>query len=203
LTGWYDRTIAATTREGTWRPRLLSLMELGDRESVLDIGCGTGTLSLAIHGAAPSARVAGIDADEQALAIARRKAEGTPPGLSFHQGLAQHLPFRDHEFDLAVSSLFFHHLPSEGKRAVLKEARRVLRPDGRLAVADWGRPTGRFSRAAFLAVQLLDGFETTRDSVSGALPRMIEEAGFEDLREHELLRTPVGVMRFWCARFRA
>lgn len=191
--------VAVTTRETVWRDRLLGLLQLKDRESVLDIGCGTGSLTLAIHVNAPSAAVVGIDADERALAIARGKLFGTSPGVSLHRGLAQHLPFADGKFDLVVSSLFFHHLRSEDKREVLREARRVLRPAGRLAIADWGAPIGPVSRAAFLAVQFLDGFETTRDSVTGALPRMIEEAGFEGIRESEPLTTPLGVMRFWRA----
>lgn len=198
LTGWYDRVVAITTRERIWRDRLLDVLQLEDRESVLDIGCGTGTLTLAMHSRAPSASIVGIDADEAALAIARAKV-AAPAATRFSQGLAQHLPFQDQEFDAVISSLFFHHLVSDDKRKVLAEARRVLRPSGRLAIADWGAPTGLLSRAAFLAVQVLDGFRTTQDSVSGALPLMIEEAGFESVREFEPLSTPTGTMRFWSA----
>ncbi len=199
LTRWYDLVIAATTRETIWRDRLLRLLALGEHDRVLDIGCGTGSLTLAMHLDAPRATIVGIDADESALAIARAKLAPGSPGVQLQQGLAQHLPFADGVFDVVVSSLFFHHLSSEDKRSVLRQAHRVLRPAGRLAIADWGVPEGPFSRAAFLAVQMLDGFESTRDSVRGALPAMIEEAGFEALREHEPLRTALGTLRLWTA----
>lgn len=199
LTGWYDLVIAATTRETIWRNRLLRLLALGEHDRVLDIGCGTGSLTLAMHRDAPRATIVGIDADESALALARGKLAPGSPGVKFQQGLAQHLPIADCAFDVVVSSFFFHHLSSEDKRSVLRQAHRVLRPAGRLAIADWGIPEGPFSRAAFLAVQMLDGFETTRDSVRGELPKLIEEAGFEALREDRPLRTALGTLRFWTA----
>lgn len=199
LSGWYDRVVAATTREAVWRERLVRLLVLEAGERVLDIGCGTGSLSLRMCAVAPSAVVMGIDADERALAIARDKFRSATPGIRLHRGLAQQLPFASEKFDVVVSSLFFHHLRSGDKREALREARRVLKPAGRLVIADWGMPTGLFSRAAFLAVQLLDGFETTQDSVTGALPHMMDEAGFDAIREAEPLHTPLGVMRFWRA----
>jgi ubiquinone/menaquinone biosynthesis C-methylase UbiE len=199
LTAWYDKVIARTTREEIWRNRLLSLLRLEDCDSVLDIGCGTGSLTVAMHAIAPSARIVGIDADQDALAIARAKLTQISPGIQLHQGLAQHLPFPDGAFDAVVSSLFFHHLRSEDKRSVLRQARRVLRPAGRLAIADWGAPTGPFARTAFLAVQLLDGFESTADSVRGVLPQLIEASGFDSVKEAEPLRTALGTMRFWTA----
>lgn len=198
LTNSYDKVIAATTRETLWRNRLLGLLQPGNSESILDIGCGTGSLTLAMHAGAPSATVVGIDADERALAIARGKLEGVR-GVRLYRGLAQQLPFGDGEFDAIVSSLFFHHLISEDKRKVLLQAHRVLKPRGRLAIADWGKPAGPFSRAAFVAVQLLDGFETTRDSVLGALPEFIAAAGFVRISESQPLLTPLGTMRFWTA----
>ena len=199
LTAWYDRVIAVTTRESVWRERVVHLLALEAGERVLDIGCGTGSLSMRIGAVAPSAFIMGIDMDEEALAIARGKFLRASSGMRLHRGLAQHLPFASEKFDVVVSSLFFHHLRSTEKRDVLREARRVLKPAGRLVIADWGMPTGPFSRAAFLAVQVLDGFETTRDSVTGAFPHMVGEAGFDAIREAEPLHTPLGVMRFWRA----
>ena len=114
--------------------------------------------------------------------------------------MAQRLPFPDGSLDIVVSSLFFHHLSRDSKRAVLCETHRVLRRGGRLVVADWGQPIGPVTRAGFLLVQALDGFETTRESVTGELLAMIERAGFDTAREHQPLVTALGVIRFWEAR---
>ena len=78
-----------------------------------------------------------------------------------------------------LSSLLLHHLTRDFKEGTIREVRRILRPSGEFHLADWGRPHNLLMRLAFLPVQLLDGFETTADSVRGALPGFIESAGFE------------------------
>lgn len=94
--------------------------------------------------------------------------------------------------DRVVMSLLLHHLGPDAKRAALSEARRVLRPGGRLHIADWGRPADRVMRAAFFALQLIDGFAGTRDHAAGRLPRVVVEAGFSDVQCHRHLRTTWG-----------
>jgi ubiquinone/menaquinone biosynthesis C-methylase UbiE len=197
LTRWYDRVVATTTRSEECISRLVALASPATGAHVLDIGCGTGSL-LAALASSRGATLAGLDADPEALALAKRKL---PPGrVALHRGLAQRLPFADAVFDLVVSSLFFHHLPTEAKRQVLGEAARVLKPSGRLLVADWGAADGPSSKARFMLVRLLDGFETTRDSVEGTLPALIAATGFEQPREHPPLAVPLGTVRFWEAR---
>lgn len=198
LTRWYDAVVDATTRSTTWRAQLVSLAALRHGESALDIGCGTGTLAVALADSAPGAAVFGIDADTDALAIAAGKAGSR--AVRLHRGMAQALPFADGTFDLVVSSLFFHHLADPIKRATLREARRVLRAGGRLLVSDWGRPTGPLTHAGFALVRLLDGFETTRASVAGALPGFLVDEGFAQPTEHEPVVTALGVVRLWSAR---
>jgi Methyltransferase domain len=72
------------------------------------------------------------------------------------------------------------------------DVQRVLRPTGRLHIADWGRPHGPLMRTAFAALQLLDGVEGTRDHAAGRLPAFIHDAGFDDVRCHRRLRTAWG-----------
>lgn len=192
--------LAATTREGIWRQRLIEHAAIRDGERALDLGCGTGTLASALSAGAPRAEVFGLDADPEALDSARRKASASGRPLQLCRGLAQDLPFSDGSFDLVVSSLFFHHLSREAKRAALRESRRVLRHDGRMLLADWGAPLGFPTRAGFFLVQLLDGFETTCDSVTGAMPELIRQAGFGEPLEHQPVATPLGTVRLWEAR---
>lgn len=195
LTRFYDPLVRLTTRETDFKRALLLLAAPRPGDHVLDLGCGTATLTIALARAYPTATVTGIDADARALAIARGKARDAALDLDFRQARSTQMPFPDESFDRVVSSLFFHHLTSAEKSATLAEARRVLKPGGELHVADWGKPSNPLRRALFLVVQLLDGFETTRDSVTGTLPALLRAAGFEGVEETASFDTPLGTMR--------
>ena len=73
---------------------------------------------------------------------------------------------------------------------------RVLRPGGELHIADWGKPHDPLMRVAFLGVQLLDGFATTRDHVAGRLPQLVSESGFDEVSELGRWRTFYGSLWF-------
>lgn len=70
----------------------------------------------------------------------------------------------------------------------------MLRPGGRVHVADWGPPRDRLMRVAFRGLQLLDGVENTAPLGRGELPGMLAAAGFGDARLHDSLRTAGGVL---------
>jgi len=200
LTRWYDAVVRWTTRERHFRVGLLEQMGAGAGRRVLDVGCGTGTFALMLKQAHPSAHIVGLDGDAAVLELARRKAGQTGAEVDWQQGSAHSLPFPDHSFDLAASSLVFHHLDRPAKRAALREIHRVLKPGGALHVADWGRASNGLMRAAFLSVQLLDGFGNTADNVAGLLPDFMREAGFADAREVQRLATPCGTLSLYQAR---
>lgn len=200
LTRAYDPIVRVTTRERRFKALLVAQLGLHPGMRVLDLGCGTGTLTLEIKRACPGAEVSAIDGDRDAIAIARRKIEAAGATIELQQALATELPFADASFDRVVSSLVFHHLDRETKRNALREVVRVLSTGGELHVADWGRPHGPVMRAAFLGVQLLDGFLTTRDSVEGILPRLFADAGLHDVKETQRLRTPLGTISLYRAR---
>lgn len=195
LTRFYDPLVRFSTREKAFKQALLRQAAPRPGDRVLDLGCGTATLSIALAKAYSMATVTGIDADARALAIARGKAHDAALDLDFQQARSTRMPLPNESFDRVVSSLFFHHLNSAEKSATLAETRRVLKPGGELHVADWGKPSNALMRALFLGVQLLDGFETTRDSVAGALPGLLRAAGFERVEETAKFDTPLGTMR--------
>jgi SAM-dependent methyltransferase len=114
--------------------------------------------------------------------------------------MAFELPYPDASFDRVISSLLFHHLTREKKERTLKEIFRVLRQGGELHVADWGKAQNKLMRTAFLLVQMLDGFETTVDNVSGLLPELFRSAGFEDIQEPTRYMTIVGTLSLYRAR---
>ena len=199
LTRFYDPLMAGVLRESTWKAELVAQVGVTAGMRVLDLGCGTGTLTLLLAQAERQAHVTGIDADPDALERAQEKAAETGVTIELVQGSSSSLPFPDASFDRVVSSLLFHHLTPDGKRATLAEVRRVLRADGELHIADWGRPHNALMRAAFLPVQLLDGFATTTDNVRGALPAIVAAAGLEPVRETRRRRTVFGTLTFLLA----
>jgi SAM-dependent methyltransferase len=193
FTHLYDPLIALTVRERAFRGRLLDQVLAGlpaDGGSILDVGCGTGTFAIALTAATPVAEVTGVDGDPDVLSIARRKRGAER--VRWSEGLATSLPVPDESADRVVMSLLLHHLAPAAKRRALSEALRVLRPAGRLHIADWGRPSGPLMRVAFVAVQLVDGLEGTRDHAAGHLPQLIADAGFADVVRRDRLRTAWG-----------
>lgn len=98
-----------------------------------------------------------------------------------------------------VSSLVFHHLARDAKLRALEEARRVLAPNGSLHVLDWGKAQTLAMRAAFLQIQVLDGFETTDDNVRGELVTLMREAGFMHAEETRSVSTMFGTISLYRA----
>ena len=197
LTGVYDVGVRLTMREGRWRRLIVDEIAAVDPQVVLDVGCGTGTLTIAAAEKMPDVRVVGLDGDRKILDLARRKAGSER--VEWLEGLADELPFADGEVDAVMTSLVFHHLPLAIKRAALAEARRVLRPGGLLVVADWGRPQDPVMSVAFVVLQCLDGFANTSDNRRGWVPHLITEAGFEGLHVLRRLRTVAGTFEVMAA----
>jgi SAM-dependent methyltransferase len=199
FTRLYDAGLALTMRESRWRPvlrdRLLAPVRSGGR--VLDVGAGTGTLAIALAAARPDVEVVAVDGDPEVLALAQAKRGAE--AVRFEQGLAGRLGLPDDSADAAVMSLVLHHLTPEAKRRALADVARVLRPGGQLHVADWGRPATPLLRAAFLVLQIVDGFDGTRDHAAGRLPRFVRDAGFRDVRCYRRLRTAWGTLELLAA----
>jgi ubiquinone/menaquinone biosynthesis C-methylase UbiE len=200
LTRFYDPIVRATTREATFKDALLGQASIQDGHRILDLGCGTGTLALLIKRAHRGAEVFGLDADTEALNLARRKLEEADIEVQLDQGLASALPYTDESCDRILSSLFFHHLSSGAKLEAMREVLRVLRPGGEFHIADWGKPTGPGMRLAFVAVQLLDGFATTTDNVRGLLPDLLGLAGFQNVETTNSYSTLLGTVALYRAR---
>jgi ubiquinone/menaquinone biosynthesis C-methylase UbiE len=197
LTALYDPVVALTMRERTFRSRLVEQVAAGAPIAVLEVGCGTGSLTVRIAQALPAASIVGLDPDPDALVRAR--AKDPTDRIDWREGLAAGLPLPDGSVDRVVMSLVLHHLTTPQKREALVEARRVLRPDGRLHVADWGAPQDPIMGTAFFALRVLDGFDRTRAHARGELPALIERAGFGEVTRHDRLRTGWGTLELLSA----
>ena len=199
LTGLYDALLRFTLREEGFKRRLIEQAALAPGMRVLDLGCGTATLSLLIKRIHPDVEVTGLDADARALDIARRKGASAGLDLRFQQGFLQDPPLEPGSFDRILSSLVFHHLGRADKLRAFEKARQLLKPGGTLHVADWGRAQNLLMRAAFLSVQCLDGFGPTSDNVRGLLPELMAEAGFKGVSQTHAEGTVYGTLAFYRA----
>ena len=105
LTQFYDRLINKFLRENLWKQLLISVIINRKPEKVLDIGCGTATLTIMLQKEFPGASVTGIDGDGKILAIAEKKIKGAKLNINLKKALSVKLPFADDHFDVVVSSL--------------------------------------------------------------------------------------------------
>src|SRR3970040_1461619 len=117
LTRFYDPIVRWTTREAAFKRALLAQVVMDRPRHVLDLGCGTGTLTIAIAKALPASGVSGLDADAEALTIAAHKGRSAGVSLGLHQGFSTGMPFGDAQFVSVVRRLFFLSLPTDAKTA--------------------------------------------------------------------------------------
>jgi ubiquinone/menaquinone biosynthesis C-methylase UbiE len=136
----YDLTVwlAFLGKENRFREKVLNLGRVSTGESVLDVGCGTGTLAVAAKMRVGTAGIVhGVDASIEMLATAKKKATKAGVEVFFKSGVAEALPFSDRQFNVVLSTVMLHHLPQKARLQCAKEIRRVLKPDGRLLVVDF------------------------------------------------------------------
>jgi ubiquinone/menaquinone biosynthesis C-methylase UbiE len=137
----YDLLLTLITlgREGALRERLIDLARLVPGESVLDVGCGTGTLAIAAKRRVVGGAVRGIDESAEMIARAAKKARRAKTDVTFETAFAESLPFPDAQFDVVLSTVMLHHLRRAVREQSVGEMHRVLKPGGRLLIVDFGR----------------------------------------------------------------
>ncbi len=197
LTPLFDPLIRWSMRELELKRRLIKQARIEAGHRVLDLGCGTATLTILIKQRYPTAEVVGLDGDPKILAIAEAKAAHAGVQLTLDHGLAFELPYPDQSFDRVVSSLVIHHLTTANKRRTFKEIYRILRPGGELHLLDFGRPYSLYTSIVSLLTRRL---EQAADNVQGLLPGMMREAGFDQvgiMQRFTVIFGPLALYRAW------
>ncbi len=145
-------------------------------ERVLDVGCGPGSLTVALKASVgPSGSVHGVDASPEMIEVARRNASKAGAEVNFQVGLGEALPFPDGTFDLVVSQLAIHHLPDDLKPSAFGEMHRVLKPGGRCLIVDFEPPKSIPGR---LVARMVLGSEMMGVNVED-YRTLLENAGFK------------------------
>jgi ubiquinone/menaquinone biosynthesis C-methylase UbiE len=177
------------------RDALLLEANIRAHDRVLDIGCGTGTLTVTIKQRYPEVELSGLDPDPKALDRARSKAARARVTVKFDQGFSDALPYADATFDRVVSSLMFHHLPRAVKEGTLREVRRVLKPGGELHLLDFTGAHGRGRLARLIHPQ-----HALKDSAEDRVVVLMRAAGLRDPRVVGRRKTLFGPLAYYRAQ---
>ena len=190
---YYDLAVNITTFGQTRRLRRMTvdLARIQPGDHVLDVGCGTGEVTLLAKTRAKEGNVYGIDPAPEMIAVARRKAARKRLNIEFRVGVIEELPFPDASVDVVTSSLMMHHLPENLKARGLAEIYRVLKPGGRLLVADFLRPTGSFLNHVYIAFARHHGLRSGVED----LQTLLEKTGFSQITQPDENVLLIGFIR--------
>jgi len=173
----YDTVVNLLTLGQTKRLRTMTIDQamLKPGEQLLDVGCGTGGVTIpAKERIGKDGPVAGIDPSPEMIAVARKKAERAGLDIDFRIGVIESLPYPDASFDVVTSSLMMHHLPYDVQQKGLAEVYRVLKPGGRLLIADAMRSTNFLMKRLFAFLARHHGLKFGVED----LPATLKSAGF-------------------------
>lgn len=189
----YDLAVNITTLGQARRLRKITVNQalVNPGDSVLDVGCGTGEVTLLAKSRAKAGSVYGIDPAPEMIAVARKKAARKRLEIDFRVGVIEALPFSDSSMDVVTSSLMMHHLPENLKVRGLAEIYRILKPGGRLLIADFLRPTESFLHHLYIAFTRHHGLRSGVEDLQGIL----KNTGFSQIDQLEEKILTIGFVR--------
>jgi ubiquinone/menaquinone biosynthesis C-methylase UbiE len=175
----YDSYMKKVTlgRERVLREETVNLAQMKAGDCVLEIGCGTGTLTLAAkRKAGPSGKAFGIDIIPGMIEASQRKAAEANEEITFRSGSIDDIPFSENQFDVVMCSFMIFHMSETTRRKGIAEIHRVLKPQGRLLVLDMALPAQPLPRA--IAKMLFGGM---LEHELQELRPLMEASGFSNI----------------------
>lgn len=174
---FYDLLDITYFRNYEKSPRKVLLDAISENDRVLDLCTGTATNAIRIASAKQVQQIVGVDLSDEMLSVARGKIKKAGlKNIELLQMDATHLDFREHSFDKILLSLVLHEMDESLANQILSEAKRVLKPDGKILLTEW-EPCGHFlQRLLFLPISLLEP-RPYRSFIKKDLPSYFESLG--------------------------
>jgi len=183
LTSFYDPITELIGFGKNFKRKVLKLAKIKDGKSILDIGCGTGDLILVAKEMHPNSKVVGIDPDKTVLDLAKKKIARARVFVELKRAYGEKLPFGNYKFDVVTSVLVLHHLPTKIKISTLREMYRCLKPNGKVVIADFGKPKNTLWKIILFFEKIFDEFfaegRYIQDNLEGKIPIFMEQVGFK------------------------
>ncbi|MFN3345640.1 MAG: class I SAM-dependent methyltransferase [Chloroherpetonaceae bacterium] len=156
-----------------------------DAKTVLDLGCGTGTATRAIASRLTNAHITGVDLSPYMVFAAQLKAKSLS-NVTFVHANAETLPFDDNSFDAVTASLLFHETPLDAALNIMREARRVLKPNGKFVVFDGAQGDALAKLGGNISASLF--LEPYADQfLASNILDLMRKAGFSKVESRSLL----------------
>lgn len=197
LTPFYDRLFKCFLLEIKIRKTLIDQITIENNQTLIDLGCGTATLTVQLAETFKNSTLIGIDADKEILAIARNKKQLA--NLQFAIGNCTQLNFENQTIDAVVASFLFCNLSDEDKQKTIAEVKRILKIGGGFYITEWGKPDSFIAAAGFYLLQLLGGFANTKIIRKGLLPKLLKQSGFS-VKQFDKINTVLGTVYFYEAK---
>lgn len=194
LTPFFDSFMKFFMREKQLLREVIDHLGPKPGEMILDIGSGTGTLTIMIPCHQPLALVFAIDIDLGILKLAQEKVNRSGNSrIEWIVGSSTEVPFKSHSFDKVTSSFMFHHLDLESKKSTSKNIHRILKPGGKFFLVDFGKP---HNLIMWMISMVMKNFEHTRENFKGLIPEFLLNEGFSSFKEIERKGSVFGSISF-------
>ena len=169
--------LASPPHEAWTRQQLISKI-LGQPQTVLDLGCGTGSTTLLLKQAFRSAVVTGLDLSPYMLVLANYKAQQQQLDIRWLHGLSEDTGFETATFDLVTASFLLHETPPQIAQLILQECFRLVKPGGQLILLDGNQK--RLSHLQWLIKIFQEPY--SKLYAAGNLDVWMKTAGFEQVQ---------------------
>ncbi|PIQ77667.1 hypothetical protein COV82_03230 [Candidatus Peregrinibacteria bacterium CG11_big_fil_rev_8_21_14_0_20_46_8] len=176
LTSLYDPFVRIFF--GSLYKKIAPIIKPKEGQKILDIGCGSGLVIQALKKYQPKIEITGVDIDPKILKIAARKFHKNKIDAKLIEASATDIPLRE-KFDIVISTLVIHHLPTDEKKQMLQEARRLLKTGGSFFLFDFAPPKNWLGH---IEAKMMHHFEPIDEAIENKYREYLKEAGFKDIQ---------------------